>query len=86
MHFVTNRLKRDEFIKISKETGLHLIAGTSFYVDPLMPDYVKLMSVEEVQSRAYGGEGEMRERETREGKMRGRETREGDLISLSYSS
>ena len=44
-----DRLKREELPRISRETGLHIVAGTSFYVDPLIPEEVKLMTVEEVQ-------------------------------------
>ena len=42
------RLKREELPRISRETGLHIIAGTAFYVDPLIPEEVKLMTIEEV--------------------------------------
>ena len=42
------RLRREELPRISKETGLHIIAGTAFYVDPLTPENIKLMTIEEV--------------------------------------
>ena len=43
-----DRLRREELPRISKETGLHIVAGTAFYVDPLTPEKVKLMTIEEV--------------------------------------
>ena len=43
-----DRLRREELPRISKETGLHIVAGTAFYVDPLTPEKVKFMTIEEV--------------------------------------
>ena len=43
------RLKRDSLPRISRETGLNIVAGTAFYVEPLMPEEVKMMSVQQVR-------------------------------------
>ena len=45
---ISYRLRREELPRISKETGLHIVAGTAFYVDPLTPENIKLMTIVEV--------------------------------------
>ena len=39
----------EELPRISRESGVNIIAGTSYYVDAAVPDDVKLLSVQEVR-------------------------------------
>ena len=43
------RYKPEDLPRISRESGVNMIVGTSFYIDPFIPEDVKLLSVEEVQ-------------------------------------
>ncbi|XP_064405366.1 phosphotriesterase-related protein-like [Halichondria panicea] len=43
------RVKRECLPALSEQTGVHIIAGTAFYVDSLMPEEVKKMTVEEMR-------------------------------------
>ena len=45
------RYKPEALPRISQESGVNVIVGTSFYVDPFIPEDVKLLSVEEVRSK-----------------------------------
>ncbi len=47
-HFSSLRVKRECLPALSEQTGVHIIAGTAFYVDTLMSEEVKRMTVEEV--------------------------------------
>ncbi len=42
------RLKREMLPVLSEQTGVHIVAGTAFYVDALMSEDIKKMTVEEV--------------------------------------
>ena len=42
------RLEPELLPEMSRESGVKIVAGTAFYVDPLIPDEVKAMSAEEV--------------------------------------
>ena len=46
------RYKPEALPRISLESGVNVIVGTSFYVDPFIPEDVKLLSVEEVNVTA----------------------------------
>ena len=43
------RLCRKQLPRVSRETGLHLVAGTAFYVDALQTEEERSMSVREVR-------------------------------------
>ena len=50
-HWITYLLvlqNAEELPRISRESGVNIIAGTSYYVHAFVPDDVKLLSVQEV--------------------------------------
>ena len=45
---MSDRYKPEVLPRISQQSGVNVIVGTSFYVDSFIPEDVKLLSVEEV--------------------------------------
>ena len=50
MHAPVCRYKPEALPRISRESGVNVIVGTSFYTDPFIPEDVKLLSAEEVNN------------------------------------